>query len=104
MESFRGPACADRTGELGAHRRGLSTAQGELEQQSPGLYITVSQRAYTIVCSPPARTLTIHYTSGGEVEVPPEERELVRARLEAALDADWPSYIVEALAGAQLAT
>jgi len=52
----------------------------------------------------PARTVTIHYTSGGEVEVPPEERELVRARLEAALDADWPSYIVEALAGAQLAT
>jgi hypothetical protein len=94
-----------QTGLVSWERIGVdfSTAQGELEQQSPGLYITVSQRAYTIVCSP-ARTLTIHYTSGGEVEVPPEERELVRARLEAALDADWPSYIVEALAGAQLAT
>jgi len=78
----------------------LSTAQGELEQQSPGLYIMVSRRAYTILCST-ARDLTIHYTSDSKAEVPAEERERVRASLEAALDADWPGYITEALVSAQ---
>jgi hypothetical protein len=78
----------------------FSTAQDELEGQSPGLFIMVSRKAYTILCST-ARNLTIHYTSGSKAEVPPEERELVRARLEGALDADWPNYIAEALASAQ---
>jgi hypothetical protein len=64
------------------------------------LFLAVSPRAYTILCST-ARNLTIHYTSGGKAEVSPEEREQVRARIEAALDADWPLYITMALASAQ---
>jgi hypothetical protein len=75
-------------------------AQHELEHQSPGLLVTVSSRAYTILCST-ARTLTIHYTSGGTADIPPEEREMVRASFEARLDADWPGYITSALASAQ---
>jgi hypothetical protein len=78
------------------------TAQNELEQQSPGLLVMVSRRAYTILCST-ARNLTVHYTSGGTVEVPPGERELVRASFAARLDADWPGYITKALASAQSA-
>ena len=76
------------------------TAQNELEHQAVGLYLQLSQRAHTILCST-ARTLTIHYTSGDTVEVPPEERELLRAKLEAALNMGWPGYITQALAKAQ---
>jgi hypothetical protein len=75
-------------------------AQDELEHQPLGLIVTVSSKAYTILCST-ARTLTIHYTSGGAADIPPEERELVRASFEARLDADWPGYITRALASAQ---
>jgi hypothetical protein len=75
-------------------------AQAELEQQVPGLFITVSSRAHMILCST-ARRLTIHHTSGGTSEVPPEERELVRASFETRLAADWPGYITKALVGAQ---
>jgi hypothetical protein len=59
----------------------------------------VSPRAYTILCST-ARNLTIHYASGGLAEIPPEERELVRASFENRLDADWPGYVTKALANA----
>ena len=76
------------------------TAENELEQQPLGLLVTVSGRAYTILCSP-ARNLTLYYTSGGTAEVPPEERELVRASFDTRLDADWPGYITHALASAQ---
>jgi len=76
------------------------TAQNELEQQSPGLFIMVSSRAYTILCST-ARNLTIHYTDGSQGEVPSGERELLRADFEARLDADWPGFITKALASAQ---
>jgi hypothetical protein len=76
------------------------TAQNELEQQSPGLFIMVSSRAYTILCST-ARDLTVHYTDGSKAEVPPGERELLRAGFEARLDADWPGFITKALANAQ---
>jgi len=75
-------------------------AQHELEHQAVGLYLELSQRAHTILCST-ARTLTIHYASGDIVEVPPEERELLRARFEAALNAGWPGYVTQALAKAQ---
>jgi hypothetical protein len=75
-------------------------AQNELEHQAVGLYLELSQRAYTILCST-ACTLTIHYTSGDIVEVPPEERELLRAKFEAALNAGWPGYVTQALAKAQ---
>jgi hypothetical protein len=75
------------------------TAQDELEHQSPGLFLTVSSRAYTILCST-TPNLTIYYTSGDTAEIPPEERELVRASLEERLDADWPGYITKALANA----
>ena len=75
-------------------------AQAELEQQVPGLFMTVSSRAHMILCST-ARRLTIHYTSGGTAEVPPEERELVRASFETRLAADWPGYIARVLASAQ---
>lgn len=74
-------------------------AQDELEQQPLGLFITVSPRAYTILCST-APNLTIYYTSGHKAEVPPEERELVRASFEARLGADWPAYVTRALATA----
>jgi hypothetical protein len=78
----------------------FETAQNELEQQAIGMYLAMSQRAYSIVCSA-SRTLTIHYTSGLIAEVLPEERELVRAKLEEALDARWPGYVTKALANAQ---
>jgi hypothetical protein len=78
----------------------FATAQNELEQQPLGLIITVSPRAYTILCST-AHNLTMHYTTGGTVEVPPEERELVRASFAARLDADWSGYITHALASVQ---
>jgi hypothetical protein len=86
---------------LGWDRIGVDfpTAQDELEHQSPGLFLTVSPRAYTILCST-TPNLTIHYTSGDTVEVPPGERELVRASFEEKLDADWPGYITKALASA----
>jgi hypothetical protein len=75
------------------------TALNELEHQAVGLYLELSQRAYTILCST-ARTLTMHYTSGDRSEMPPEERELLRAKFETALDAGWPGYITQALAKA----
>jgi len=74
-------------------------ALNELEHQAVGLYLELSQRAYTILCST-ARTLTIHYTSGDRSEVPPGERELLRAKFETALDAGWPGYVTHALAKA----
>ena len=78
----------------------FSTAQNELEQQSLGLLVGVSRKAYTILCST-APHVTIYYTSGRRAEIPPEERELLRASFEARLHADWPGYITQALASAQ---
>ncbi len=78
----------------------FSTAQNELEQQGIGMYLSLSQRAYAILCST-ARMLTIHDASGSKAEVPPEDRELVRANFEAALNADWPGYVTQVLAGVQ---
>lgn len=78
----------------------FENAQNELEQQKIGMYLSVSQRAYAILCSA-ARTLTIQDTSGGVAEVLLEDRELVRASFEAALDADWPGYVAEAIVSAQ---
>jgi len=78
----------------------FETAQNELEQQPIGIYLTLSQRAYTILCSA-SHTLTIHDTSGRTAEIPPEDRELVRAKLEEALDARWPTYVTKALTNAQ---
>jgi hypothetical protein len=75
-------------------------AHEELEQQKTGLFITVSRRAHMILCSATHR-LTIYCTDGSVAEVAPEERELVRASFEARLNADWPSYITQALASAQ---
>ena len=78
----------------------FETAQNELEQQAIGIYLALSQRAYMILCSA-SRTLTIHDTSGRTAEIPPEDRELVRAKLEEALDARWPTYVTKALTNAQ---
>jgi hypothetical protein len=75
-------------------------AQDELEQQKIGLFVTVSRRAHVILCSA-THSLTIYCTDGNITEVQPDERELVRASLEARLNADWPSYIAQALASAQ---
>jgi hypothetical protein len=75
-------------------------AQDELEQQKTGLFITVSRRAHMILCSA-AHSLTIYCTDGNVAEVEPQERELLRASVEARLNTDWPSYIAQALAGAQ---
>lgn len=80
----------------------FSAAQNELEQQGIGMYLSLSQRAHSILCST-ARTLMIYYASGGRAEVPPEDRELVRANFEAALNADWAGYVTQALAGIQSA-
>lgn len=80
----------------------FAIAQYELEQQSPSLFLTVSQKAYAILCSA-NYNLTIYYASGTKAEVPPEERELVRTSLESALDEDWPGYIAKALANARSA-
>ena len=87
---------------LSWERIGVSfeNAQSELEQQKIGIYLSVSQRAYAILCSA-AHTLTIQYTSRSAAEVLPEDRELVRANFEAALDADWPGYVAQAIANAQ---
>ena len=78
----------------------FETAQNELEQQAIGVYLALSQRAYTIVCSA-AHALTIHYTWGLIAEVPPGDRELIRAKLEEVLDARWSGYVTKALANAQ---
>jgi hypothetical protein len=78
----------------------FQTAENELEQQTIGMYLAVSRRAYSILCSV-SRTLTIHYTSGRTAEAPPEDRELTRAKLEAALDTAWPRYVTKALVNAQ---
>src|SRR5215472_15573167 len=78
----------------------FAAAQNELEQQSPGLFVMVSSKAYTILCST-ARNQTIHYTDGSKAEIPPEEREQVRASFEARLDADWPGYVTKALTNAR---
>ena len=80
----------------------FATAQNELERQSLGLFVMVSSRAYTILCST-ARNLTIHYTDESKAKISPEERELVRASFEARLDADWSEYLAGALANAQSA-
>ncbi len=94
-----------------ASRHGLSwerigvdflAAENELEHQPLGLLMTVSSRAYTILCST-AASLTIYNTAGSITEVPPEEREQVRASFEAALNADWPPYVTQALASAHTA-
>ncbi len=87
---------------LSWERIGVSfeNAQTELEQQKIGMYLSVSQRAYTILCSA-APTLPIQDTSGGAAEVLPEDRELVRVSFEARLDADWPGYVAQAVASAQ---
>jgi hypothetical protein len=77
-------------------------AQDELEQQKTGLFVTVSRRAHMILCSA-THSLTIYCTDGDVAEIAPEERELVRASFEARLNADWPSYITQALASAQSA-
>jgi len=75
-------------------------AQNELERQAVGLCLELSQRAYTILCSTD-RNLSVHYTDGSKTEIPPEERELLRARFEVALNASWPGYVTQALAKAQ---
>jgi hypothetical protein len=82
---------------IGVH---FETAQNELEQQAIGMYLALSQRAYTILCSA-SRTLTIHDTSGRSAELPPEDRELVRANLEEVLDARWSRYVTKALVNGQ---
>lgn len=78
----------------------FETAQAELEQQSLGLFVMVSPRAYTILCAT-TRNLTIYSASGGKTAIAPEERELARASFEARLAADWPGYVTKALASAQ---
>ena len=75
----------------------FATAQNELERQPPALILAVSRRAYTILCSA-SRDLIVHYTAGGVAELATDEREKVRAALEARLDADWPAYITTVLA------
>jgi hypothetical protein len=75
-------------------------AQNEIERQPVGIYLSVSQTAHAILCSA-ARTHTMHYISGDAAEVPPEERDTVRAELEASLDANWHGYVTRTLASAQ---
>jgi hypothetical protein len=64
------------------------------------MYLAVSQRAYSILCSA-SDALAIHHIPGITSEVQPEDRELVRAKLETVLDGDWPGYVTKALANAQ---
>lgn len=64
------------------------------------MYLAVSRRAYSVLCSA-SDTLTIHYTSGLTSEVRPEDRELVRVKLEEALDTGWRGYVTMALADPQ---
>jgi hypothetical protein len=78
----------------------FETAENELEQQRIGMYLALSQRAYAILCTA-SQTLTVHWPSGLTADVSLHDRELVRAKLEAALDARWPGYVTRALANAQ---
>jgi len=64
------------------------------------MYLELSRRAYAMLCSAPD-TLTIRYTSGLIAELPPEDRELIRGKLETALNADWPKHVTKALANVQ---
>lgn len=83
--------------ELGSLGVDFHTAENELEQQTIGMYLAVSRGADSVLCSA-SDTLTIHYTSGLTAELRPEDRELVRAKLEEALDTGWPGYVTTALA------
>ena len=76
---------------------GFDTALAELGQ-GIGVYLSISQRAHAVLCSP-TRTLMICYTSGRRVESGDEDRELLRAQLEAVLDSGWPGYVTRVLAG-----
>ncbi len=54
----------------------------------PGLLLTVSERAYLLICDPSAQPAI---SSPGD---PPDgERELARQAIERRLDADWPPYM-----------
>jgi hypothetical protein len=77
----------------------FSTAQNELERQSPALIVAVSRTAYSALCST-APNLTVLYNSCSVAEITTDEREMVRTALEARLDADWPIYIRKTLASA----
>ena len=57
----------------------------------PAMYLTVSQRAHTHICS--AATQLIIYGPGGGEEGTDEERDLVRRALARQLAADWPTYV-----------
>jgi hypothetical protein len=81
----------------------FQTAENQLEQQTIGMYLELSERAYAILCST-RDTVTIRYTSGRTAEIPSEDRELVRAKLEEALDVRWPGYVTRALAVSGLST
>jgi len=77
----------------------FATAQAELEQQSPALLVTVSRAAYNVLCCA-ARSPTMHHALGRAPEVTTDDREKLRAAIDARLDADWPGYITKALEGA----
>jgi hypothetical protein len=73
------------------------------ECPTPGLHLTVSQRAHGIICDATRRGVTFHHPDGTGEQVTPTERDLVHHVLEERLAADWPPYIRSLQANGQLA-
>jgi hypothetical protein len=65
----------------------------------PALYLTVSERAYVLLCS---AAVTVNVVSQKGVQPGNEERELVRQALTVRLSADWPGYIRDLLSSGRL--
>jgi hypothetical protein len=61
----------------------------------PGLYMTISQRAYYILCDSSVNGMTLYHQDGTSEQIEPEERDAVHDAIEQQLANDWPSYIRE---------
>jgi hypothetical protein len=65
----------------------------------PSLYLTISERAYVLLCS---AAVTVNVISRKGVQPGNDERELVRQALTDQLSADWPSYIRDLICSGRL--
>jgi hypothetical protein len=76
------------------------SALGDLQDGPyPALYLTVSERAYVLLCS---AAVTVNVVSRKGVQPGNDERELVRQALTDRLSADWPPYIQDLISSGHL--
>lgn len=76
--------------------------EGVQEAPTPGLFLTVSQRAHIILSDASRNGAVLHFTNGASEQTTPEERELVRDALRQQLERDWPDYIQGLVDGGRL--